>query len=132
MRASAHGPLRCLIIDDNPRFLDTARRLLERDHVTVVGVGSNGDDAMRLADELRPDVTLIDIDLGAENGFAVTRRLAQLERAPAGKLILISTHAENDFADLIAASPAIGYVQKSALSAQAIYALTEADREGHS
>jgi DNA-binding NarL/FixJ family response regulator len=127
--ASTPGPLRCLIIDDNPRFLDTARRLLERDGIMVVGVGATSDDAVRLADELRPDVTLIDIDLGDENGFAVTRRLAQLERTPAGKLILVSTHAENDFADLIAASPAIGYVQKSALSAQAIYALTEADRE---
>ena len=132
MLGSPPGQLRCLIIDDNPRFLDTARRLLERDGITVVGVGANSDDAFRLADQLRPDVTLIDIDLGDENGFVVTRRLAQLERAPAGKLILISTHAESDFADLIAASPAIGYVQKSALSAQAIYALSETDPEGHS
>jgi DNA-binding NarL/FixJ family response regulator len=118
-----------LIIDDNPRFLGTARKLLEHQGVTVVGVGSSSDDAVRLADELRPDVTLIDIDLGNDNGFAVTRRLAQLKGAAAGKLILISTHAEDEFADLIEASPAIGFVPKSALSAQAIYALTEADRE---
>jgi DNA-binding NarL/FixJ family response regulator len=129
--ASTPGQLRCLIIDDNPKFLDTARRLLQHEGITVVGVGASSDDAFRLADQLRPDVTLIDIDLGDENGFAVTRRLAQLERAPAGKLILISTHAENEFADLIEASPAIGYVRKSALSAQAINALTEADRERH-
>jgi DNA-binding NarL/FixJ family response regulator len=123
--------LRCLIIDDNPGFLDTARRLLEREGITVVGVGASSGDAIRLADQLRPDVTLIDIDLGDENGFAVIRQLAQLERAPAGKLILISTRAETDFAELVEASAAIGYVQKSALSAQAIYALTEADRERH-
>jgi DNA-binding NarL/FixJ family response regulator len=123
--------LRCLIIDDNPGFLDTARRLLQHQGVTVVGVGASSEDAFRLADQLRPDVTLIDIDLGNENGFAITRRLARLEGEPAGKLILVSTHAENDFTDLIGASPAIGFVRKSALSAQAIYALTEADRERH-
>jgi DNA-binding NarL/FixJ family response regulator len=123
--------LRCLIIDDNPQFLDAARRRLQQEGITVVGVGASSDDAIRLADQLRPDVTLIDVELGAEDGVAVTRRLAQLEAAPAGKLILISTHAEDEFADLIEASPAIGFVPKSALSAQAIYALTDADRERH-
>jgi DNA-binding NarL/FixJ family response regulator len=121
--------LRCLIIDDNPQFLDAARRLLQQGGITVVGVGASSDEAIRLAGQLRPDVTLVDIELGEEDGVAVTRRLAQLETAPAGKLILISTHAEDEFADLIQASPAIGFVAKSALSAQAIYALTDADRE---
>jgi DNA-binding NarL/FixJ family response regulator len=124
-------PLRCLIIDDSPRFLDTARRLLEHDGITVVGVGASGDDADRLAVRLRPDITLIDINLGNEGGFALARRLAQLDGAPAGKLILISTHAEDEFADLIEASPAIGFVPKSALSAQAIHTLTDADRGPH-
>ena len=131
MHASNPRPLRCLIIDDNPRFLATARRLLEHDGITVVGAGASSDDAVRLADQLSPDITLIDIDLGEENGFAVARRLAQLKRAPAGNLILISTHDADEFADLVEASPAIGLVPKSALSAQAIYALIEADRERH-
>jgi DNA-binding NarL/FixJ family response regulator len=129
--ASAPRQLRCLIIDDNPQFLDAVRRRLQQQGITVVGVGASSDDAIRLADRLRPDVTLVDIELGEEDGIAVTRRLAQLATARAGKLILISTHAEDEFADLIEASPAIGFVPKSGLSAQAIYALTEADRERH-
>ena len=100
-----------------------------RQGIRVVGVGASSDEAVRLANELRPDVTLVDIDLAKEDGIAVTRRLAQLDAAPAGKLILISTHAEDEFADLIEASPAIGFVAKSALSADAIYALTDADRD---
>jgi DNA-binding NarL/FixJ family response regulator len=123
--------LRCLIIDDNPRFLNAARRLLQQGGITVVGVGASSDDAFRLADELRPDVTLVDIDLGDEDGIAVIRRLAQLETAPAGKLILISTHAEDEFSDLIEASPAIGFVSKSAITAQAIHAQVDGDRERH-
>jgi DNA-binding NarL/FixJ family response regulator len=127
--ASTARPLRCLIIDDSAQFLDAARRLLQQQGITVVGVGSSGDDAVHLARLLRPDLTLIDIDLGAEGGLGVARRLAQLEAAPAGKVILISTHAEDEFTELIDASPAIGFVSKSALSAQAIRTLTDANRE---
>lgn len=131
MPASTARTLRCLIIDDSPQFLDAARRLLQQEGITVVGVGTTTDDAARLASLLRPDVTLVDIDLGREDGLAAIRQLAGLETQPAGKLIVISTHAEDEFADLIEASPAIGFVSKPALSAQAIYALIDADREGH-
>ena len=133
LRAAARRTrlLRCLMIDDNPQFLDAARRLLEQGGITVVGIGASGEEAVRLAGELRPDVTLVDIELGGENGVAITRHLAQLETAPAGKLILISTHAEDEFAELIESSPAIGFLPKATLSARAVYALTDADRERH-
>jgi DNA-binding NarL/FixJ family response regulator len=97
--------------------------------MAVAGVASSGDDAVRLARELRPDVTLIDIDLGIEDGIALTHRLAASEGQPAGKLILISTHGEDEFADLIQGSPAIGFVAKSELSADAIRALASPDPE---
>ena len=129
MLASTVRQLRCLIIDDSPQFLDAARRLLQQQGISVVGIGANGDDAVRLAPQLRPDVTLVDIDLGEEGGIAVVRRLAHLDGAPAGQLILISTHAEDDFADLVDASPAIGFVSKSSLSARAIDAVLDAHQE---
>ena len=115
--------MRCLIIDDSSRFLDAARRLLEQEGIAVVGVGATSDDAIRMAHEFRPDATLVDIDLADEDGIAVIRRLARLEGRPAGKLILISTHPEDEFADLIEDSPAVGFISKSVLSADAIHAL---------
>ena len=118
--------MRCLIVDDSPEFLDAARRLLHQEGIAVSGVASSGDEAIRLARELRPDVTLIDIDLGVEDGIALARRLAASDGQPAGKLILISTHGEDEFADLIQDSPVIGFVAKSALSGDAIRALTGA------
>ena len=121
--------MRCLIVDDSPDFLEAARNLLQQQGLTVAGVASSGDDAVRLARELRPDVTLIDIDLGVEDGIAVARRLSDADGQPAGKLILISTHGEDEFADLIERSPAIGFVAKSELSADAIGALTGAGPE---
>jgi DNA-binding NarL/FixJ family response regulator len=115
--------LRCVIVDDSARFLEAARALLEREGVDVVGVASTIAAALRLVDEVRPDVTLVDIDLGAESGFDLALRLARNgARAPC-RAILISTHAEADFADLIDSSPAVGFLSKSDLSAQALYAI---------
>jgi DNA-binding NarL/FixJ family response regulator len=121
--------LRCLIVDDSPEFLDAARRLLQQEGIDVAGVASASEDAFRLADELRPDVTLVDIDLGGQDGLAVARQLAEQAGRHAGKVILISTHAEDEFAELIEASPAIGFISKSALSADAIGRLVNAGRE---
>ena len=118
--------MRCLIIDDSPDFLDAARRLLEKEGIAVAGIASSADEAVRLARELRPDVTLVDIDLGVEDGIAVASRLAAIDGQPAGRLILISTHGEDEFADLIQGSPAIGFVAKSQLSGDAIRALAGA------
>ena len=113
--------LRTLIVDDNVGFLDAARELLERQGISVVGVASTSDDALERACELQPDVVLVDIDLGPESGFDVVRRLAQATGLEHLYKVLISTYAEKDFSELIAASPACGFVSKSALSASAIH-----------
>jgi two-component system, NarL family, nitrate/nitrite response regulator NarL len=111
--------LRCLIVDDNALFLEGAAELLEREGLDVVGVASNGAEAIRLVKELRPDVTLVDIDLGDEDGFELAQRLNDISAA-SSKVILVSTHAEEDLAHLIERSPAVGFIAKTRLSAQAI------------
>ncbi|MCW2572877.1 MAG: putative transcriptional regulator [Frankiales bacterium] len=122
-------PTRALLVDDNVEFLGVARRLLERDGLEVVGVASTGEQAKRLAEQLRPEVVLVDINLGGESGFDVCRQLnddADVESS----LILISTHAEEDFADLVAQSPAMGFLAKSRLSAAAVCDLLATTRDG--
>jgi DNA-binding NarL/FixJ family response regulator len=115
--------LSCLMVDDSRRFLDAARGLLERQGITVVGMASTGAEAIRLAEELQPDVILLDVELGGESGFDVARRVQREAKASLSAVILISIHAEEDFADLIAASPAVGFVAKATLSGGAIRAL---------
>ena len=112
--------LRCLIVDDNALFLEGAAALLRREGLDVIGVASNSAQAIQLASELRPDVTLVDVDLGDEDGLELARRLSGTSR-----VILISTHLEDDLAHLIAMSPALGFVPKTRLSAQAIRNLLE-------
>jgi CheY-like chemotaxis protein len=111
---------RCLIVDDNRQFGDVARSLLEGQGMAVVGVATSGVDAVQSAEELSPDVALIDIDLGDESGFEVARRLADHGSRSGPQVILISTHDPCEFRDLIEGSPAIGFISKTALSAATI------------
>jgi len=115
--------LRCVIVDDSSLFLAGAVDLLTREGLDVVGVASRSADAIRLITELAPDVTLIDVDLGNEDGFELAQRIDAIPGAP--KVILVSTHAEEDLAHLIEGSPALGFIGKTRLSAQAIRDLLE-------
>jgi DNA-binding NarL/FixJ family response regulator len=111
--------MRCLIVDDSRPFLDAARLLLEREGMAVVGIATTGAEAVRLQEELRPDVVLVDIRLGDESGFDVARQLS-------GTVILISTHSESEYAEEIAASPVVGFIPKTQLSASAVLRLAGA------
>ena len=120
-----------LIVDDSQLFLDAARDLLERQGLRIVGLASTSAEAMRQSAELHPDVVLIDITLAGESGFELARQLSAPDRAAAA-LILISTHARADFADLIAESPAAGFLPKSELSADAIRRIASGNGRGAS
>jgi DNA-binding NarL/FixJ family response regulator len=113
-------PLQCVIVDDNESFLKVAQATLERQGMTVVAVAANGTEALRQARELCPDVALVDISLGAESGFDVGRQITPY----VGSVILISSLDEDDYyAELIVASPAVGFLSKAKLSANAIQRL---------
>jgi DNA-binding NarL/FixJ family response regulator len=118
-------PLRCLIVDDNAAFLEEAAALLQRDGLVVVGLASSTQEALDRAQELHPDVALVDISLGSESGFDLSRRLAEADGYGLN-VILISTHAAADFAELIEEAPVAGFVAKSELSASAIRRLVAA------
>jgi DNA-binding NarL/FixJ family response regulator len=126
-RCDAGGVHRCLIVDDNASFLKAAATLLEREGLTVVGVASTIEDALRQTQLLQPDVVLVDIMLGSENGLDLVRRLA--ESNCRATVILVSTQAEADVADLIADTQAAGFVPKAALSAAAIRRVASEPRE---
>ena len=94
--------------------------ILERQGLSVVGVAASVGEGLERAEQLQPDVVLVDVVLADESGFELARRLR--ERRPSGGpiAILISTHAEEDFADLVTECPAAAFLPKSELSAAAI------------
>jgi DNA-binding NarL/FixJ family response regulator len=112
--------LRCLIVDDSPRFGEEARSLLKHEGISVVGVAVSGDEAVRLAEALCPDLALVDISLGEESGFDVARRLVDGSDAAAPAIIFVSTHDESEYRGRIASSPAVGFIAKTKLSAESI------------
>jgi CheY-like chemotaxis protein len=109
-------PLRSLIVDDNEAFLEVARGLLEEEGLRVAGVASTPTDAFRQVQALDPDIVLVDVFLGEESGLELARRLVDDGQT----VILISTHPEEDLADLVAENPAVGFLQKGELSADAV------------
>jgi DNA-binding NarL/FixJ family response regulator len=119
--------MRCLIVDDSPAFRDAASTMLELAGISVVGMARNAVEALSSYRDLQPDVTLVDIDLGAESGFDVAEELHRVS-SPAAPVILISTHDEQDLAEMIATSSALGFLPKFALSPDAIRDLVSGSR----
>jgi DNA-binding NarL/FixJ family response regulator len=110
--------LRCLIVDDSEAFLASASRLLSAQGIDVVGRALSGAGALRLAKQLAPDVALVDVQLGGEDGFELAGRLAANDHAT--RIILISSHSKDELEELVEDSPAVGFLPKPALGADAI------------
>jgi CheY-like chemotaxis protein len=112
--------LRCLVVDDNPEFLEAARHLLEQEGISVVGLAANSAEAVERAAALQPDVVLIDVHLGQENGLQLARRIAGLDREGFPRVILISSYPEGDLGESLPRAPTIEFVSKTDLSAKTI------------
>jgi DNA-binding NarL/FixJ family response regulator len=117
--------LRLLIVDDNAGFREAARCLLEKEGLEIVGTADSGDDAVGQAEALAPDAVLLDVKLGDESGFDVAPRLPQ-----SMPVIFVSTHDDDEFCDLIDASPAVGFIAKTELSADRIHRVLAAAGAG--
>jgi DNA-binding NarL/FixJ family response regulator len=117
--------LRSIIVDDSETFLTSARRLLESQGLDIVGTATSGGEALDLTADLSPDVALVDVELGEEDGFALAGELRS--RYPGTRVVLISTYGRDEMQQLIAGSSATGFLPKSGLSGDALRALLERD-----
>jgi len=113
--------VRCLIVDDSDEFVASAARLLGSQGLDVVGSASSGERALELAGSLEPDVALVDIELGEEDGIELSHVFAA--QAPATRVVLISSYDQADLGDLISRSPAVGFLPKTDLGAAEIRAI---------
>ncbi len=103
-----------LLADDHPLVRRGFRRILEDDSsVVVVGEASDGDEAVRLAKLVRPQVVLIDYAMPGMNGVAATRAI--LRDAPDTKVVVLSMHSEDTLVRHALEAGARGYVLKSAI-----------------
>lgn len=119
-----HMAVTVVIVDDHLSFRTSARTLLELEGFDVVGEASDGARAVELAQELEPELVLLDIALPDMNGFEVAERLA----GGPSKVILTSSRAQRDLGRRVRSSGALGFVPKDRLSGQELTALLEEGR----
>ena len=110
-----------LIVDDHVEFRASARALLEADGFIIAGEAPDGETAIRLAGELRPEIVLLDIALPGIDGFAVAERLALVADPPA--VVFVSSRERMAYGRRIDAAPARGFLSKRQLSGAAVTAL---------
>jgi len=103
-----------LLVDDHALVRRGFRRLLEDDpSIVVVGEGNNGDEAIRLANELKPHVIVMDAAMPGTNGLAATRAI--MASRPESAILMLSMHAEETLVRQAMAAGARGYILKNAL-----------------
>jgi DNA-binding NarL/FixJ family response regulator len=115
-------PVRTLIADDHPHFRDGLRALLlSAPDVEVVGEARDGEEAIRLAARLQPDVILMDLNMPGTGGIEATRRI--LHTSPHISVLVVSMYEDDDSVFAALKAGARGYLLKGALKAEILRAI---------
>lgn len=111
-----------MLVDDHPVVRKGVASCLARhEHLQIVGEAADGEEAMRKARELLPDVILMDIDMPHMNGLAVTELLRK--EMPQIKVLILSMHSNTEYVLRIIQSGARGYVLKEAPTDELVRAI---------
>jgi DNA-binding NarL/FixJ family response regulator len=119
---------RVLLVDDNDVILARARLLLSAT-CEIVGTAKDGRAALRAAEDLQPDVIVLDISMPELTGFEVAAELR--EAGSKAAVVFLTVHADEDFVVAARAVGGIGYVIKPRLTSDLTHAVAEA-RAGRS
>ncbi len=113
-----------VIVDDHVEFRRLVSTLLSADGFDVTGEAGDGEQALVVAQTLRPDIVLVDIQLPGIDGFEVARRLAAAPDAPC--IVLTSSRDKSQYGTRLKRAPVRGFIAKQDLSAAALSALVAA------
>ena len=104
-------PVRVMIVDDHPMVAEGIEAILETyDDIDVIATVSNGRDAIQRADELLPDVVLLDLNMPGVTGLTATELI--LERQPDMRILILSMHDSPEYISTALAHGARGYILK--------------------
>ncbi len=120
-------PIRILLVDDQSLFREGLRTLLSlQADFAMVGEAGNGDEAVRLAERLAPNVVLMDMHMPVLDGVAATRKLREI--APAIRVIALTTFDDDEYVFEALRAGAVGYLLKDTASDKLFEAIRAAAR----
>jgi DNA-binding NarL/FixJ family response regulator len=102
--------LRLIIVDDHKMLREGLRRSLEELGLAVIAEAADGEEGVRLAAAMRPDVMLMDVSMAEMDGVEATRQI--VERNPNAKVVMLTMHADRDIVDRALKAGAVGYLTK--------------------
>lgn len=121
--------IKVLLVDDHTVVRQGLRVLLEAEQdITIVGEAETGRQAVQLARKLAPDVIVMDIAMPNLNGLEATRQI--LKEAPASKILVLSSYADDEYVHQLTEAGAAGYLLKQTAATELIKAIREA-RKGN-
>jgi DNA-binding NarL/FixJ family response regulator len=113
---------RLLIADDHTLVLEGLKKILESE-VELVGTAENGRDLVRMNEQYKPDVVLVDISMPQLNGIDAARQL--LKTTPNTKVIFVTMHADADYVAEAFRAGAAGYLLKRSAASELVAAIQE-------
>lgn len=119
-------PIRVVLADDHLIVRQGLRMVLEKEHIQVLGEASDGLEAIRLIQELLPDIAVLDLDMPGLDGLAVLREVVRL--SPQTRAIILTRHMEEPYAVEALRIGARGYVLKTQAGTDLVAAIRHVDR----
>jgi len=114
--------IRIVIADDHAVVRQGTRSLLEReDDMEVVGEAGDGEEAVKLIEQLRPDVAILDVSMPKLNGVEVTRQVKPV--CPATAILILSAYDDDEYVFALLEAGAAGYLLKDMDSKDVVQAV---------
>ncbi|HKV27991.1 MAG TPA: response regulator transcription factor [Candidatus Acidoferrales bacterium] len=121
-------PIQVILADDHQIVRQSLKVLLEREGLKIVGEASNGQEAVKIAESLHPDVAVLDVSMSVLNGIDAAKEIQKV--SPQTKTIFLTVHDEDPYLLDALRVGAKGYVVKTHAAENLVQAIREASRGG--
>jgi two-component system, NarL family, nitrate/nitrite response regulator NarL len=119
LAVTAHSSIRVLIVDDEPLFRQVLESLLDVEQgVEIVGKGANGKQAVKLAQELEPDVIVMDVSMPVMDGLEATREIR--DQDPSARVLILTGGTNVTDVDKARTAGASSYLTKDRIAAELV------------